>query len=164
MRHACTACHAKSNPGPGKSHARRVNVRRGMFRAWLVFSALWAPCFLGLSAPIWYHAASYWLHTQGIQITKETNSKTLGCSDINKECLSVKSPKGCRYFMIVDRRVYTVSMAAAWVAELEHTSHCAHPTTGGYGNDPIVIDLTASDGGTGLAPLPNLGDYPDTGT
>ncbi len=163
---------------PPSTPARKVNIRRGMFRAWLLFSVLWALPFLGLSASIWYYAASYWYHTRGIQVTEDKNGKTLTsgkgwnaplidnpkCHQNNRKCLSVISPKGCRYFMIIDRRVYTHSMAAAYVAEREETSTCARPTSGGLGNGPILIDLTASDGGTGWVPLPHLGYYPDTAT
>jgi hypothetical protein len=42
--------------------ARKVNIRRGMFRAWALFSVLWAVSFMVVSAPVWYHAASYSLH------------------------------------------------------------------------------------------------------
>jgi hypothetical protein len=46
-----------------------MNVKRGLTRLWIVFSAAWCLGLLTLSLPDWYHAASDWYRSQGLEIT-----------------------------------------------------------------------------------------------
>ncbi len=165
--------HAMTNDPPPRKPARKANVTRGMFRAWVLFSALWVVSFLGLSAPTWYHAASYWIHTYGFHVVEEFNAKAQASAvlcnraDDNNilvnRCFNVTSPGGCKYFVAADRRVYTSPyMVAAYIVEYADTQRCDKPTTGGFGHDPIVVDLTSSrPAGGGWVVVPALGTYPD---
>jgi hypothetical protein len=148
---------------------RKVNVKRGMLRVWMLFSVLWAASFIGLSVPVWYHAASYSLRIRGFQVTEATDPKTQATPWLcnltsdnmrTNACFNVTSPGGCIYFVIADRRVADASVAAAEVAESEKDAPCQHATKGGWGNDPLIVDLTAKNGWTvsksGLKPYPDL--------
>ncbi|HEX3953656.1 MAG TPA: hypothetical protein VHW90_08800 [Stellaceae bacterium] len=47
-----------------------MNIKRGLFRLWTLCSALWCLSFLGFATPDWYHAASYWYRSRGIEVNK----------------------------------------------------------------------------------------------
>jgi hypothetical protein len=47
-----------------------MNVKRGLIRLWVLFSAVWSLSLLGLSAPDWYHAASYWYRSHGFEAAR----------------------------------------------------------------------------------------------
>ena len=44
-----------------------MNIKRGLIRLWVLFSAVWSLGLLGLAAPDWYHAASFWYRFRGLQ-------------------------------------------------------------------------------------------------
>jgi hypothetical protein len=52
-------------------------------------------------------------------------------------------------------------MVAAYIVEYEKTRRCEKPTTGGWPNDWLAVDLTSS-AGEGWVPVPaKFGSYPD---
>jgi hypothetical protein len=46
-----------------------MNVKRGLIRLWVLSSAVWCLSLLALAAQEWYHAASYWYRSRGIEVT-----------------------------------------------------------------------------------------------
>ena len=84
---------------PPQTPARKTNVKRGMFRLWMLFTVLWAAPLLALSASTWYRAAYYSLETLTFQISEYHNSQT------NEFGFKITSPAGCSYFAEDDGQV-----------------------------------------------------------
>jgi len=156
-----------TNDSPLRRPARKVNVTRGMFRAWVLFSAIWFVAWIGLASPTWYIAASYRIQTYGFKVKEAADTTFSECNIVDSdnktinECFDVTSPAGCRYFVVADRHVYTPIDVAAYVAESEK---CAPPLPDWEKGTATVVELTSSVG-QGWVPRPGLvakaSSYPD---
>ncbi len=143
----------RSNPPPRKP-ARKVNVTRGMFRAWVLFSVLWVISFLGLSAPDWYEAATYWYRGLEIRVTKTS------CREDVHSCFDVAGPGNAKYIVQFDQKTKMTPDDIATVVKYDMQRFNDRPSgcrgkTKGYGCDPIFIDLSNEEWlvtGRSLAP------------
>jgi len=69
-----------------------MNVKRGLIRLWVLFSAIWSLCILSLSAADWYHAASYWYRSWGFEATTASQCKPRELNGIQGRGLSPGAP------------------------------------------------------------------------
>src|SRR5215469_13386590 len=101
-------------PVPSSKPIRRVNVRRGMFRLWMLFSVIWAAGFLTLASFGWYRLGYYSSVTRDFQISDWKNPQN---GEIN---LVVQSSSGCSYLVKDDERIrINPKIAFSYVANYE---------------------------------------------
>jgi hypothetical protein len=121
-----------------------VNIKRGMFRAWVLFSALWAVSFLGLSAPDWYEAGAYWYRGLQIRISKTA------CPDEAYSCFNVDGPGDAKYFVQTTKNtIESVVVSAVKFGDTHfdyskfYSNNCGNLTTGPWCTQGrLLVDLT----------------------
>jgi hypothetical protein len=141
----------------GEEPMRKVNVQRGMFRAWLLFSVLWGVGFLALASLGWYSIIYYSFLTRSFQMSERKNPQT------NKIDLIVKSSSGCSYLVSDDKRIgLNPKIAFSYVTNYEKRAHpdcspakpwlseglLSKDPKNGYDADEVVL----------LSPYPNLAE------
>jgi hypothetical protein len=115
--------------------ARKANVKRGMFRFWVLFSVLWVVPLIGLSAPTWYRAAYYSLQTRGFQISEYQNPQT-------KEVgFDIKSRAGCSYYEEDAWQVRQNSkIAFAYIVDYEKQRPCKASPDGPWWSKDMLVE------------------------
>ena len=134
-----------------------MNVKRGLIRLWVLFTVIWTVSLLWIGAPGWYNAASDWykdvsdwysgrvFHAHKRQ--KPTEGPWLTCPR-GKGCFDVVAPNGSLYFVIAGDHFTEdeiASIAKNNPAKFSGPSCPTKPCKGGYGHDPILVDITGDE-------------------
>jgi hypothetical protein len=133
-----------------------MNIKRGLIRLWLLFSTVWSLSFLGLSAPDWYHAASYWYRSRGFEVEKMSRCDvkpwamdwsqvkpppgfTLDDPSKASDCFHVALPNTSRYLVVVAKGKWTVSE----IRDVALYNPAVFPKQQGHNTqDYMILDLT----------------------
>jgi hypothetical protein len=103
------------------------------------------------AASYWYTDASDWYHGRVFQVTKAINPTVKPpwlCYLDGNACFDVTAPNGSLYFLISSDRYTEGAIASIAKNNPEKFNSPPCPTKsckGGYGHDPILVDLTHDD-------------------